>query len=470
MGKLAAPLKKWKYRLRRCAAEGRWLRFWSLFRYLESLWKFHPPRRFLNFWYYVYITRFGKYRPLKLDKKINTGVFYPCLARQKEHDVVLKIPHLKKHYSYDLFKGVRQPQRFAAYRTLLLHLSEDALYGKHFPPVLSVRRDGGYMSTFVKGVNLSGVRDSLRRNEPLAAGIDAARLSTALDELLKNLKAVLERDGELKGDWAPHNLIYDPAADVIYNVDLEGMFLYDRGSIEANIDYIAAELGALRTVLEMRQRECPAEQEILMALPIIGSAADASVSYSGSAFFAGYHSLTLGDKCFNGQRNPVARLKDVPYDFTGKVVLDIGCNTGGMLHPLADKIAMGVGVDRNPGAINAANVIRCLNNRDNLHFYTFDLERESLQLLDNYCLGRQVDICFLLSICLWVKNCRQLVAYTAAAADYLLFETNGNPRQQQEQKALIRQFFRQVEMVTPESGDDPHQRNRTLYLCRAPNR
>jgi 2-polyprenyl-3-methyl-5-hydroxy-6-metoxy-1,4-benzoquinol methylase len=459
--------KKLKYYLRRYAVKGRLLWLWSFFRCLESLWKFHPPRRFINFWHYFFITRFGKYRVLKLAKRINRGVFYLCLDRDKGGDFILKIPHLKKHYSYSLFKSLRDPQKFTEYSNLLRNLANDQLYGKHFPVVYQVRRDGGYLSFFMRGINMNRIREALRRNEKeLDPGIDPERLIEAVNELLKNLKNALEKYGYLNGDWAPHNLIYNPETNIIYNVDLEGMYIYGSDNVEANMKYIESELRSIITAMKIRIGKEPGNEAILETLPIIAYATDTEVSYSGNAFFTGYHSLKLGDKYFNGQRNPFERLKKVPYDFSGKVVLDIGCNTGGMLFSLADKITIGVGIDGNSRAINAANLISCLNHTKNLHFYTFDLENDDINLIDNFFLGKKVDICFLLSICIWVKNCRQVIAYASRAAEYLLFETNGSPLQQKEQVEWLNEFFNKAKIIEPESLDDPNQRNRELYLCR----
>jgi hypothetical protein len=65
-----------------------------------------------------------------------------------------------------------------------------------------------------------------------------------------------------------------------------------------------------------------------------------------------------------------------------------------------------------------------------------------------------------------VKNCRQIIAYASRAADYLLFETNGNQLQQKEQVEWLHEFFNKTEIIKPESLDDPNQGNRVLYLCR----
>ena len=54
-----------------------------------------------------------------------------------------------------------------------------------------------------------------------------------------------------------------------------------------------------------------------------------SVSYSAGAFDVGYHSFNIEGVELKGQRNPVERFANIPYDFKDKTVLDIGCNQGG---------------------------------------------------------------------------------------------------------------------------------------------
>lgn len=47
----------------------------------------------------------------------------------------------------------------------------------------------------------------------------------------------------------------------------------------------------------------------------------------------------------------------MPYDFTGKTVLDIGSNQGGMLFALDGKYRWAVGVDYDYRMVNASNLI-----------------------------------------------------------------------------------------------------------------
>ncbi|NMB07161.1 MAG: SGNH/GDSL hydrolase family protein, partial [Tissierellia bacterium] len=210
------------------------------------------------------------------------------------------------------------------------------------------------------------------------------------------------------------------------------------------------------------------DPEINKVLGLLNYAKTSGKSYDGSLYGSAYHSLRLKGYYFRGQREPNLRLQKVPYDFTDKVVLDIGCNAGGMLHVLANKIKMGIGIDYDYRLINAANAIKKINNNNNLSFYRFDLENEELDLIKNYILSKdgKIDICFLLSVCMWIKNWKDVVAFVASISNSLLFETNGTQQQQLEQMEELEKNYNYIEVVEEESNDDPGQPNRRLLFCK----
>lgn len=207
--------------------------------------------------------------------------------------------------------------------------------------------------------------------------------------------------------------------------------------------------------------------EINNVLSLLNYAKTSSKTYNGSFYGSAYHSVKLKGYYFRGQREPNLRLQKVPYDFTGKTVLDIGCNAGGMLHVIADKIKLGVGIDYDYRLINAGNAIKAINKTDTLSFYRFDLEKEELNLIKNYILSEtgKVDICFLLSVCMWIKNWREVIGFVASIANNLLFETNGNNQEQLSQIQELKKHYKNIIMVEEESNDDPGQPNRKLLLC-----
>jgi len=81
------------------------------------------------------------------------------------------------------------------------------------------------------------------------------------------------------------------------------------------------------------------------------------IDYNADKYDVGYHTFVFNGIMYQGQRNPLQRLKNVPYNFTGKTVLDIGCNQGGMLFALRKKLRWAVGIDYNHKLVNAANRI-----------------------------------------------------------------------------------------------------------------
>jgi len=188
--------------------------------------------------------------------------------------------------------------------------------------------------------------------------------------------------------------------------------------------------------------------------------------YNGGLFQSGYHSFTIDGAYFKGQREPSIRLKHIDpsiYDFTDKTVLDIGCNQGGMLFAIVDKIKYGVGIDYDTRMINACNKLRTHFKTHHLDFYTFDLEKEQLSFIPNLLPQTPVDICFLLSMCTWLTNWKNVIDFAHSISHALLFESNGG--NQQEQVAYLKSKYATVRMLSESSDDDPRQKFRQLFIC-----
>lgn len=441
-----------------------WLRF--LWCCVRDLWMFYPLRRFSNLLYYIYLVVARRYQPLKLDSGIRNGVFYICLVENGEETLLLKIPHLNSEYSYALCKKLRDSKAFNDYSCMLKSLSDNTILGKYIPRVKKVRRDGGYWTSYIEGYNLFTIRDMLLNNRSLPVELKSAGLVYAIDELLQTLHTYKNHHGHIIGDWGIGNLVYDKLVHRIINVDLEGFYIYGKDRLETNIAYIEAVLSSLKEILRIQESQVQEDLAVLKVLSLVNFAAKSNVSYSGHNFPSGYHSLTLRHRYFRGQRECATRLTTVPYDFTNKVVLDLGCNCGGVLHYLADRILMGVGLDMNPKLINAANAIKSLNGTNNLHFFMFDLDENDMSMIGNFMLNKRVDICFLLSICMWLKNWKKVVAKSSKISNTLLFESNGDNQQQMEQAEFLYKQFSSVELINSESSDDFKQSKRILYLCK----
>lgn len=187
--------------------------------------------------------------------------------------------------------------------------------------------------------------------------------------------------------------------------------------------------------------------------------------YAATRFPAGYHSIEINGVTINGRRSPRQRLSGVPFDFNKKSVLDIGSNQGGMLLELSGVLNWGVGVDYDSQMTNAANLISAIKKANHLRFYTFNLETEDINRIFDFLPSPNVDIVFLLAMCRWIKNWRQVMHFALRLSPRLLFESNGTAKQQQEQIEELHSCYDLVRLVRNESADDPDRKDRQLYLC-----
>jgi SAM-dependent methyltransferase len=215
-----------------------------------------------------------------------------------------------------------------------------------------------------------------------------------------------------------------------------------------------------------RDAEDDATRETRHIYNLLNYTKTSNSDYSAQRYPAGYHTIQLRDRKLAGQRDPAARLASVPMDFADKSVLDLGSNQGGMLLQLADRLKWGVGVDYDHRMVNAANRIRWANGASKLNFYVFDLQSENLQIIRDFLPEQRADVCFLLSVCMWLKNWREVIEFTASVAEAVLFESNGTPVQQREQIEHLRKVWPNVTLLSEESEDDADQRNRKLLLAR----
>ena len=187
--------------------------------------------------------------------------------------------------------------------------------------------------------------------------------------------------------------------------------------------------------------------------------------YQGKCWETGYHTITIDNVIYEGQRKPAERLQDIPYDFNNKSVLDIGCNQGGMLFELKDKIANGVGVDYDYRLVNCANKIKSYQNLNHLNFFVHNVDTDPLENLNYYNNKENYDIVFLLSVCMWIKNWKELIAWVYKNSNSCLFETNGEKLEQQEQKSELKKHYNNIKTIRSQSLDDLTQNKRELLLC-----
>ena len=190
-----------------------------------------------------------------------------------------------------------------------------------------------------------------------------------------------------------------------------------------------------------------------------------SVSYSAGEFDSGYHSFKIDDLEIKGQRNPLLRFEDLPFSLDGLSVLDIGCNQGGMLYAFSNQIRYGIGIDYDSRMINAATKIKAYSKVNNLDYYVFNLESENLDYIKDFLPEEKVDVVLLLSVCMWIKNWREVIDFSAKISDKLVFESNGKAEQQEEQINYLKEVYKHVELIHERSEDDPSQKMRQLLYC-----
>lgn len=204
------------------------------------------------------------------------------------------------------------------------------------------------------------------------------------------------------------------------------------------------------------------EQKILNLLEYTKTSGS---GYPGTEFPAGYHEITINGQTYAGQRRPNDRLDKVPYDFTGKTVLDIGCNQGGMIFALQDKIKWGAGVDYDYRMINACNSIKNELALPHTRFYTFDIDTDPHTLLQDFLPEARVDIVFLLAVCFWVRDWRPLIDYCLTISDTMLFEANGDDASITAQIAYLKTKYTTVTQLSTDSNEDTTCRTRQLLLA-----
>lgn len=191
-------------------------------------------------------------------------------------------------------------------------------------------------------------------------------------------------------------------------------------------------------------------------------------NYSAQQFPAAYHTININGHRVVGQRDPAKRLALVPIDFRGKTVLDLGCNQGGMIHQLADQVRWAVGIDYDSRMINAATRVKNATGANNTSFYVLDLQKGPLELISDFMPEEKVDVCFLLSVCMWLDNWKDVIDFAQTKSRAMLFETNGSALQQQEQLEYLRTKYRGVNALSETSEDDPSQKLRKLFYLTAP--
>jgi hypothetical protein len=168
----------------------------------------------------------------------------------------------------------------------------------------------------------------------------------------------------------------------------------------------------------------------------------------------GYHSFDLQTIHIQGQRNPLKRFEKIKqfYDFTNKSVLDLGCNTGGMLFHIPE-IKRGIGIDYDQNCIDSCSTFTYwLRYTCDLSFHKADLNMFDCK---SFCKEKdfQPDIIFLLSLGSWVKNWKQLYEDCFQQAPYILLEIN-NVHEGNAQLDYFKELGGTITLISDKSDDD----------------
>jgi SAM-dependent methyltransferase len=173
---------------------------------------------------------------------------------------------------------------------------------------------------------------------------------------------------------------------------------------------------------------------------------------SHKKFSYNYTTIRINDEIIEGTRDPLNRLNCLPIDFLNKSVLDLGCNVGGILFAISNKISRGYGYDVNPMAIDTANSIKEKHRLDHLEFFL-----ENLENAENIDFPR-TDIVFMLSIAVWIPNWKNIIEKLNPSL--LIFEAHGKQDTKSNQVNFLKSKFTKVLLIETPEGD-----YRNLYLC-----
>tara|TARA_B110000208_G_C11756952_1_gene425494 strand:- start:147 stop:1199 length:1053 start_codon:yes stop_codon:yes gene_type:complete len=179
----------------------------------------------------------------------------------------------------------------------------------------------------------------------------------------------------------------------------------------------------------------------------------------------GYHSINIFNINLIGQRTPSKRIDNIikNINVNNKIILDIGCNIGGMLLHLP-KIKLGIGIDYDENCINSANYINNILQFNNLNFYKYDLNNFNIEIIKKKLEIDKIDIIFLFSMGSWIKNWQQLYLNCINNANIILLETN-NDNEGKPQLKLFTDNKWKITLINNSSYDDNTKNySRKLYL------
>ena len=182
----------------------------------------------------------------------------------------------------------------------------------------------------------------------------------------------------------------------------------------------------------------------------------------------GYHSFSLPGVDIQGQRTPSKRIEEFKkhISFKDKVVIDIGCNVGGMLFHIPD-LKKGYGFDYDNKCIVAANNIAKILDRNELTFSTIDLDKVPHESLKNY-INEKIDIVFLLSVGKWISTHKDLYQFFVKQGADIILELNNN-RKDKAQLEVFKELGLEPKLIiegSPDDNTDDNKSHRATYFIK----
>lgn len=182
-----------------------------------------------------------------------------------------------------------------------------------------------------------------------------------------------------------------------------------------------------------------------------------------------YHAATLGAVEIPGLRDPSARLRAIPIDFTDKSVLDLGSCFGGFLFPLRDRLRWGVGVDNNPRYINVCQKLRAIDRAWNLDFYFHDIEKQPFQLVRHLMPEPAVDVALLLRV-FADGSLSEVLTELSKFSQTIVFEPVISHWAAEQDLRTLRALFRSVAVIEIDIVEPLDGGRHTLYCATDPIR
>lgn len=151
-------------------------------------------------------------------------------------------------------------------------------------------------------------------------------------------------------------------------------------------------------------------------------------SFESGPLQTGHSVRQEGQKSTLAERDTKKRFQKFKIDsLKGKTVLDIGSNTGAMAFEAYSKGAdLVIGIDVVAPQVEVANdIAHYAAIDDKVRFFVFDVDTMTLDDLKSMVGCNLFDICFCLSLDLWVKDVQHLYDFMSKATkETLYFESN----------------------------------------------